>query len=200
MMIAGLAGAEAFMVGTPAMQGVSRVSSISATIAADLASMDGPDLYWEEKGPLQNPPMEESDFKEYDSFSTFLAACSEHGVDLTAPDITVFPPGNKACAEYSAVYGPLSKAVCEYHVVKGVVSADGLSSADLTTVEGSKITYRRMFRKHFIDNAFCAATASPPRTSYKGDIKASNGVIHMLNEVIYPGWSESAGMEGTRGQ
>merc|ERR1711990_909897 len=113
-------------------------------------------------------------------------------------DITVFPPGNKACAEYSAVYGPLSKAVCEYHVVKGVVSADGLSGADLTTVEGSKITYRRMFRKHFIDNAFCAATASPPRTSYKGDIKASNGVIHMLNEVIYPGWSESAGMEGDK--
>ena len=53
-----------------------------AAIGDLLSSMDGPDLYWEEKGPLQNPPMEESDFKEYDTFSTFLAACKEYGVDL----------------------------------------------------------------------------------------------------------------------
>ena len=196
-MIAGLATSSALVVGTPKLHSVSRASSICATVANQLATMDGPDLYWEEKGPLQNPPMEESDFKEYDTFSTFLAACSEHGVDLTQSDITVFAPGNKACDEYSSVYGPLSKAVCEYHVVKSVVSADGLSSGDLTTLEGSKITYRRMFRKHFVDNAFCAATASPPRTSYKGDIKASNGVIHMINEVIYPGWSESEGFDVT---
>merc|ERR1719258_766581 len=106
MFIAGLSMSQALLVGTPKLS-VSRTSSIQATIASKLATMDGPDLYWEEKGPLQNPPMEESDFKEYDTFSTFLDACSEHGVDLGQPDITVFPPGNKACAEYSAVYGPL---------------------------------------------------------------------------------------------
>merc|ERR1711871_4336 len=92
-----------------------------------------------------------------------------------------------------------TKAVCEYHVVKGVIPSGSLGSADLTTVEGSKITYRRMFRKNFVDNAFCAAMASPPRTSYKGDIKCDNGVIHMLNEVIYPGWTESAGGYGSDG-
>merc|ERR1719326_1752245 len=197
MMIAGFATSSALIVGAPMAQTPRMSSLMMADIAETLSTVQGPDLYWEEKGPLQNPPKEESDFKEYDTFSTFLDACSSHGVDLAQPDITVFAPGNKACAEYSAVYGPLTKAVCEYHVVKGVVSADGLSSGDLTTLEGSKITYRRMFRKHFVDNAFCAAMASPPRTSYKGDIKASNGVIHMINEVIYPGWSESAGGYGS---
>merc|ERR1740127_53093 len=199
MMIASLSTASALVVGMPKM-GAARVAApMMATIDSMLATMDGPDLYWGDKGPLQNPMKEESDFKEYDSYSTFLGACKEHGVDLTAADITVFAPGNYACEEYSAVYGPLSKAVCQYHVVKGVVKTDSLSSASLATVEGSSITYRRMFRKHFVDNAFCAAMSAPPRSSFKGDIAADNGVIHMINEVIYPGWSESAGMESTRG-
>ena len=48
-------------------------------------------------------------------------------------------------------------------------------------------------------NACTCARAAPPRSSYTGDIKADNGVIHMLNEVIYPGWSESAGGYGSDG-
>merc|ERR1719460_2839335 len=198
MMIAGLAVSSALMVGTPKVQAARAGAPQMATIGSMLGTMDGPDLYWEEKGPLQNPPKEESDFKEYDTFSMFLDACAAGGVDLSASDITVFAPGNKAVAEYTAVYGPLTKEVCAYHVVKGVVGSDSLSSTPLATVEGSTITYRRMFRKHFVDNAFCAAMSNPPRTSYKGDIKCDNGVIHMLNEVIYPGWSESEGFDNTR--
>jgi len=198
-MMAGFAVSSGLMIGTPTVQTQRASLPMMATVAETLATVQGPDLYWEEKGPLQNPPKEESDFKEYDTYSTFLAACSEHGVDLSAPDITVFAPGNVACDQFSAVSGPLTKAVCEYHVVKGVVSTDALSSGDLTTVEGSKITYRRMFRKDFVDNAFCAAKSSPPRTSYQGNIKADNGVIHMINEVIYPGWSESSGGYGSEG-
>jgi len=182
---------SALVVGSPKMIN-SRVSVPQmATVADSLASMDGPDLYWGEKGPLQVPMLEESDFKEYDKYSTFLSACAEHGVDLSAPDITVLAPGNQACDEYSSVYGPLTKAVCEYHVIKGVVNLDSLSSASLATAEGSTITYRRMFRKHFLDNAITGAMAAPPRSSFTGDIKADNGMIHMLNEVIYPGWTES---------
>ena len=199
MMVGSLAVSSALMMGAPKVANTRMNSPMMADIAATLSSIEGPDLYWEEVGPLQNPPKEESDFKEYDTYSTFLAACSEHGVDLTAPDITVFAPANKACGEFTAVYGPLTKAVCEYHVVKGIVKADGLGGTPLTTVEGNTITYRRMFRKHFVDNAFCAAMSNPPRTSYKGDIAADNGVIHMINEVIYPGWSESAGGYGSTG-
>ena len=192
MMLAGVATSSALLVGAPKVQMNMRLGNpMMANIADTLATIEGPDLYWEEVGPLQNPPKEESDFKEFDTYSTFLGACAQHGVDLTASDITVFAPANKACNEFVSVNGPLTKAVCEYHIVKGIVSADGLGGAPLTTVEGSTITYRRMFRKNFVDNAFTAAMASPPRTSFKGDIKADNGVIHMLNEVIYPGWSES---------
>merc|ERR1740138_1789509 len=198
-MLGSFAVSSALVIGTPKVPTTRMSSPMMASVGDTLSTIDGLDIYWGDKGPLQNPMKEESDFKEYDSYSTFLGACKEHGVDLTAADITVFAPGNYACEEYSAVYGPLSKAVCQYHVVKGVVKTDSLSSASLATVEGSSITYRRMFRKHFVDNAFCAAMSSPPRSSFKGDIAVDNGVIHMVNEVIYPGWSESAGMESTRG-
>jgi len=89
--------------------------------------------------------------------------------------------------------------VCKYHVVKGVVPASSIGSATLTTLEGSTITYRRMFRKDFVDNAICGAKYSPPRSSYCSDIKGDNGVIHGINEVIYPGWSESSGGVGAVG-
>jgi uncharacterized surface protein with fasciclin (FAS1) repeats len=162
-----------------------------ASIGDLLSSMDGPDLYWEEKGPLQNPPLEESDFKEYDKYDTFVSACQANGVDLNQPDITVFAPGNKACAEYTSTGGQLSADVCNYHIVSGVVPSSALSSADLTTKQGTAITYRRKFRKDFVDDAFTAVSNSPPRTSYKADIAADNGVIHMINEVIFPGWGAS---------
>jgi len=197
IMVAGFAASSALIVGTPMVKNTRMSSPMMANVADTLSTIQGPDLYWEEIGPLQDPPKEESDFKEYDTFSTFLAACAQHGVDLSQPDITVFAPGNVACEQFSAVNGPMTKDVCAYHVVKGVVSTDGLSGSPLTTLQGSTITYRRMFRKDFVDNAFCAAAAAPPRTSYAGNVKADNGVIHMINEVIYPGWSESSGGYGS---
>merc|ERR1719182_1252998 len=106
VMIAGLATSSALVVGTPKMHNARISSPMMADIAATLATIDGPDLYWEEKGPMQNPPKEESDFKEYDTFSTFLDACASYGVDLTQSDITVFAPGNVACEQFSSVYGP----------------------------------------------------------------------------------------------
>merc|ERR1719440_2140443 len=120
-----------------------------ASVTDTLATIQGPDLYWEEKGPLQNPPKEESDFKEYDSYSMFLQACAANGINLNEPGITVFAPGNKACAEYSAINGGLSADVCAYHVVRGIVPVSQLGSASLSTVQGGSITYRRMYRKDF---------------------------------------------------
>jgi len=198
MLSLGFAGSSALVVGSRAGHGSRMSAPMMANVADTLATMQGPDLYWEEIGPLQDPPKEESDFKEYDTFSTFLAACQQHGIDLNQPDITVLAPGNVACEQFSAVSGPLTKEVCAYHVIKGVVNADQLASAALTTLEGSTITYRRMFRKDFLDNAFCGQPSSPPRTSYCANVKADNGLIHGLNEVIYPGWSESAGGYGSQ--
>jgi len=202
VMLACLVGSSALMVGTssrPMVMSQRMASPMMATTSATLKTIQGPDLYWEDKGPLQNPPMEESDFKEYDKYDLFLAACAKNGVNLDAAGTTVLAPGNKAVAEYMAVNGPLSKAVCEYHIIKGLVNTDALGSAKLTTVQGGTITYRRMFRKDFVDNAFCAAKSSPPRTSYSGNIKTDNGMIHMINEVIYPGWTLSSGGVGAVG-
>jgi len=190
--------ASGLLVGNAPMHTMRHMSPMMATVGETLATINGPDIYWGPEGPLQDPMKEESDFKEYDTFSTFLAACAEHGVDLNQPDITVFAPANLACDEFTSVYGPLTKDICEYHVVKGVVKTDQLGSG-LPTLQGSTITYRRMFRKDFVDNAFCAAMASPPRSSYPGNIAADNGIIHMLNEVIYPGWTESSGGYGSAG-
>merc|ERR1719440_73354 len=99
-MIAGLASASGFMVGMPAVQ----------------------------QGRMCDPMKEESDFKEYDTFSIFLAACAEHSVELSG---TVFAPSNKACDEFISVNGPLTKDVCAYHVLAGEVNTDSLGSADL---------------------------------------------------------------------
>ena len=148
------------VVGTAKVQNTRLTSPMMATITDTLSTIEGPDRYWEDLGPLQNPMKEESDFKEFDTFSTFLGACAANGVDLNAPGITVLAPPNKACAEFTSTGSELTKAVCEYHILPSVISSDSLSSSDLTTVEGSTITYRRMFRKHFLDNAFTAAMAS----------------------------------------
>merc|ERR1719258_850228 len=129
MMIAGVSTANALMVGTPMQTNVRMNAPMMAAIGDTLATIEGPDLYWEEKGPLQNPPKEESDFKEYDTFSTFLAACAKHGVDLNQPGITVLAPCNKACEEYIATYGELTKDVCAYHILKSEINTDSLSSA-----------------------------------------------------------------------
>merc|ERR1719393_203630 len=155
-----LSASSGLVMGTPKM-GATRMSAPQmATVGETLASTNGPDIYWGPDGPLQDPMKEESDFKEYDSYSMFLEACSANGVDLSAPDITVFAPANTAVAEYTAVYGPLTKDICAYHVVKGVVPSSMIGSASPETVQGSSITYRRMFRKDFIDNAFTCAKAA----------------------------------------
>merc|ERR1719453_2432250 len=201
MMIAGLSASSALVIGTTPMHSVRMSSSpmMMANIPDTLKSMDGPEIMWGADGPLQDPMKEESDLKGYDTFSTFLDACASNGVDLSAPGITVFAPANVACEEFKSTGGELSKAVCSYHVVKGEVNTDSLGSAELATVEGSTITYRRMFRKDFLDNAMCGVKSSPPRSSYAANIKADNGIIHGINEVIYPGWSESSGGYGSAG-
>jgi len=197
--IAGLAS-QSLLVGAPTARTQMRASAAQmASIKDTLSTMEGPEIFWGPEGPLQDPMKEESDLKEMDTFSMFVSACASNGVDLAAPGITVLAPANVAVAEYEAVNGPLTAAICGYHVIKSEVACGSLGSADLTTVEGSTVTYRRMFRKDFVDNAFAGAKAAPPRSSYCADVKCDNGYIHGINEVIYPGWSESAGMSPTQG-
>jgi uncharacterized surface protein with fasciclin (FAS1) repeats len=122
-------------------------------------------------------------------FTTLAAALQAAGlVDTLKGDgpFTVFAPTDEAFAKLPAgtvenLLKPENKdqliAVLTYHVVPGKVTAEqvvNLSTA--TTVQGSDIDIKVMDGTVHIDNA-TVATA---------DIMTSNGVIHVIDEVILP--------------
>jgi len=122
------------------------------------------------------------------SFKTLLAAATAAGLVETLQGegpFTVFAPTDEAFAALPA--GTLDslladpealKKILLYHVVKGAVTADqvvGMTSAD--SVEGSPIVIAVKDGKVFLNDA-AQVTAT--------DIKASNGVIHVIDQVILP--------------
>jgi uncharacterized surface protein with fasciclin (FAS1) repeats len=122
------------------------------------------------------------------SFKTLLAAATAAGLVETLQGegpFTVFAPTDEAFAALPAgtLDGLLAdpealKAILLYHVVSGAVTADqvvGMTSAD--SVEGSPIAIAVKDGKVFLnDSAQVTAT----------DIKAANGVIHVIDQVILP--------------
>ncbi|MBP7698062.1 MAG: fasciclin domain-containing protein [candidate division Zixibacteria bacterium] len=130
------------------------------------------------------------------NFTTLLAAAE--AADLVdalkgAGPITLFAPTDDAFAKLPAgtVEALLADkdaltAILTYHVVPGAVTADQvvrlssaetLNGASVTITLGGDGTVR-------IDNAVVTAT----------DIKATNGVIHVIDAVLIPGASSSARM------
>lgn len=122
------------------------------------------------------------------SFKTLLAAATAAGLVETLQGegpFTVFAPTDEAFAALPAgtLDGLLAdpealKAILLYHVVSGAVTADqvvGMTSAD--SVEGSPIAIAVKDGKVFLNDA-AQVTAT--------DIKAANGVIHVIDQVILP--------------
>ncbi len=124
------------------------------------------------------------------NFKTLLAAATEAGlVDaLTAKDadLTVFAPTDAAFAKLpeGALDGLLKdkealKAVLLYHVVKGKVLAADVVKLDgkkVETLGGKKVMVKVKDGVVKLKNATVTAT----------DIKASNGVIHVIDTVLMP--------------
>ncbi|GGC95205.1 fasciclin domain-containing protein [Halopseudomonas salina] len=121
------------------------------------------------------------------SFTTLVAAVQAAGlVDTLKGEgpFTVFAPTDEAfakipAADLDALLADKEKltAVLTYHVVPGkVMAADvaGLTSAE--TVQGSEL-------KIDTSNGVMVDSA----TVVKTDIKASNGVIHVIDSVLMPG-------------
>ena len=122
-------------------------------------------------------------------FKTLAAA-------LTAADLvktlkgkgpfTVFAPTDKAFAKLPKgtvenLLKPENKekliAVLTYHVVPGrVMAADVVKLSKAKTVQGSEAQIRVTDGKVYVDEAQVTAT----------DIKAGNGVIHVIDSVILP--------------
>ena len=99
---------------------------------------------------------------------------------------TVFAPTDEAFAKLPEgtvedLLRPENKeklaAILKYHVVPGrVMAKDAVKLSSAKTLEGSEFKIRHEDGTLYVDNAAVAAA----------DIKASNGVIHVIDAVILP--------------
>ena len=123
------------------------------------------------------------------SFNTLAAALDAAGlVDTLKGDgpFTVFAPTDEAFAKLpegtvESLLKPENRdqltAILTYHVVAGKVTANEVVKLDsATTVNGQNVSINVVDGNVRIDNATVA----------KADVMASNGVIHIIDEVILP--------------
>ena len=122
------------------------------------------------------------------TFNTLAKALHETGLDATlkgAGPFTVFAPTDAAfaklpAAQLKALMKDKTKlrALLMYHVVPGAMSAmQVMAMTDATTAQGAMIAIR-MDGSHMMLNGTTAVTSS--------DIKAKNGVIHVIDTVLMP--------------
>lgn len=120
-------------------------------------------------------------------FSTLLAALKAAGLDKTLGEkgpYTVFAPTNAAFAKIpKATLDALLKNKAEltkvltYHVVgREVMAAGVVKLKTIITLEGSRLKIKVMGKDVMLNTA----------TVTKTDIKASNGVIHVIDTVLMP--------------
>jgi uncharacterized surface protein with fasciclin (FAS1) repeats len=123
------------------------------------------------------------------SFNTLVAAVKAAGpVDTLKGEgpFTVFAPTDEAFAKLPAgtlesLLQPENKAklaaILTYHVVPGkVMAADVVKLSSAATAQGQSITVRVEDGSVSVDNARVVQT----------DIETSNGIIHVIDEVILP--------------
>ncbi|MTJ12009.1 fasciclin domain-containing protein [Anabaena sp. UHCC 0187] len=122
------------------------------------------------------------------SFKTLVAAIKAAGLVETLSGqgpFTVFAPTNEAFAALpkgtlEKLLKPENKAtlvkILTYHVVPGTVYAKDIKAGEVKTVEGAAVKIQVKKGKVTIGNAKVT----------KADVKASNGVIHVINKVLLP--------------
>lgn len=142
-----------------------------------------------EKGEMHSEPTIVEAAAGNADFSTLVAALKAAGlVDVLSGEgpFTVFAPTNAAFAKLPAgtvesLLAPENKQklidILTYHVVPGAVYAkDVVELSEATTVQGGTVDISASAAGVMIDNANVVTT----------DIKASNGVIHVIDSVILP--------------
>lgn len=123
-----------------------------------------------------------------DNFSTLKAALEAAELTETLAGqgpFTVFAPTNAAFEalgkeKVEALLKPENKdkliKVLTYHVVPGQVMSADLKSGETKTVEGGEVTVTVKDGKVKVNNAQVT----------QADVKASNGVIHVIDTVLLP--------------
>ncbi len=121
-------------------------------------------------------------------FKTLTKALGEAGLVTTLKGkgpFTVFAPTDAAFAALPKgtlddLLKPANKAklakILTYHVVSGAVLSTSLKSSDVKSVEGSPLKVVVAAGKVTVSGA----------NVVKADIKASNGVIHVIDKVLIP--------------
>lgn len=130
------------------------------------------------------------------SFGTLLAAAAAAGLAETlqsAGPFTVFAPTDDAFSKLpvglvEALLKPENKntlvKVLTYHVLPSEVHAADVAAGDVATVEGSNISLT------LGDTVMINGSATVSAT----DIMASNGVIHVIDEVLVPAGVDPAAL------
>ncbi len=122
------------------------------------------------------------------SFTTLVKALKAAGLVETlsgSGPFTVFAPTNAAFAALpKATLQKLSKPenkatlqkILTYHVVSGEVDSKSIKPGSVATVEGSPVNIQVKNGRVIVGGA----------KVIKADIKASNGIIHVIDKVIIP--------------
>ncbi len=122
------------------------------------------------------------------SFKTLVTAVKAAGlVEVLSGKgpFTVFAPTDAAFAALpkgtlEMLLKPENKAklqkVLTYHVLAGEVKSSAIKPGQVKTVEGQSVTLSTMGKKVKVNNANVTTA----------DVKASNGVIHVIDRVILP--------------
>ena len=120
------------------------------------------------------------------SFKTLVVALKAAGLvdTLSSPGpFTVFAPTDAAFAKLPAGTVdallkdiPKLKAILTYHVVSGAVMAKDVKTGMVPTVNGQSLDVKADSKGIMVNNAKVVTA----------DVKASNGVIHVIDTVLMP--------------
>ena len=145
-----------------------------------LATLEGPGQVWGADGIEQG--FEESDLKGYDNFDLFVARLQSTGVagEIASGEYTIFAPVNSAIETYEKNFGAFDADCCRTHIVKGKVASSAVGTADLSNIGGKPLTYKRAFRKDFVNDVIIGEKTFGQYSDYPTDVAISNGVIHAV--------------------
>jgi uncharacterized surface protein with fasciclin (FAS1) repeats len=170
---------------------------LNANIVDTLAGLQGPGQVWGAEGIEVGK--EEADLKGYDNFGLFSARLAASGVagTLQGPGpFTLFALTDTAVEVYENMVGPVDAAVCNYCIVQGQIASSGVSSANLSTVQGESLVYSRKFRKDFVNDAILGEKTFGPFADFPVDVACDNGVIHSVGIALAPGYATVGGGVG----